>query len=73
MMCVSHVLTNILHLDAQNTNWSIVYERAYRIPMDTRTKVFQYKFLQDVLVNRYWLNIKSLYLRVVNAKYVMRA
>ena len=32
-----------------------MYVRASRIPVDTKTKEFQYKFLNDLLVNRYWL------------------
>ena len=35
--------------------WSKVYLRANKLPVDTKTKEFQYKFLQDILVNRYWL------------------
>ena len=37
-------------------NWSEIYLRAYKYPIDTRTKEFQFKFLHDSLVNRYWLN-----------------
>jgi hypothetical protein len=39
----------------QNTDWKSVYIRANRCPISTKTREFQYKFLQDILVNSYWL------------------
>ena len=32
-----------------------MYTRPHRLITDVRTRVFQYKFLQDILVNKYWL------------------
>jgi hypothetical protein len=31
-------------------------ERANKIPMDTKTKDFQYRFIHDILSNKYWLH-----------------
>lgn len=39
----------------ENIQWSDVYKRANKVPLDTRTKEFQYRFLHDLLMNRYWL------------------
>ena len=36
--------------------WSNVYRRANKVPLDTKTKEFQYKFLHDLLANNYWLH-----------------
>ncbi len=33
--------------------WKEVYRRANKIPRDTKSKEFQYKFVHDLLVNRY--------------------
>lgn len=35
--------------------WTKAYTRANKIPVDTKTKEFQYRFLHDLLANRYWL------------------
>ena len=42
--------------DTDDINWKEVYLRANRFPMDTKTKEFQYKFLHELLSNKYWLN-----------------
>ena len=42
--------------DNEYVNWKEVYFRASKIPIDTKTKDFQYRFCQDILVNRYWLH-----------------
>jgi hypothetical protein len=42
--------------DIDSINWVEVYLRANKLPTDTKTKEFQYKFLHDLLSNKYWLN-----------------
>ncbi len=42
--------------DTVDINWSEVYTRGNIVPIDTKTKDFQYKFIQDLLSNRYWLH-----------------
>jgi hypothetical protein len=42
--------------DPEDIDWCQVYERANRIPMDTKTKDFQYRFIHDILSNKYWLH-----------------
>ena len=37
------------------TDWESVYVRANTYPCSTKAREFQYKFLQDILVNDYWL------------------
>lgn len=37
-------------------SWKEVYVRAYRTPIDTKTKDFQYRFIHDLLSNKYWLH-----------------
>ncbi|MDY6822057.1 MAG: reverse transcriptase domain-containing protein, partial [Deferribacterota bacterium] len=37
------------------TNWSTYYKIALTIPIDTKTREFQYKFLHDALINNFWL------------------
>ena len=32
-----------------------MYQRSHTIPVDTKTKDFQYRFVHDILINRYWL------------------
>lgn len=41
--------------DMDTTMWAKIYIRANKIPVDTRTKEFQYRFLNNILVNKYWL------------------
>ena len=43
------------YLETQNIRWSDVYCWA-NAPMDTKTKEFQYKFVNDILANNYWLH-----------------
>ena len=38
-----------------NIDWKSVYKRAHKIPLDTKVQEFQYKFLNDILINNYWL------------------
>jgi hypothetical protein len=52
-ICIPRV-NKYLELD-NVANWTKAYLRANRHPLDTRTKEFQFKFLHDILVNRYWL------------------
>lgn len=40
---------------ADISNWTKAYIRANKYPIDTKTKEFQFKFIHDILVNRYWL------------------
>ena len=44
-----------MFLDETNQDWSESYTRPQRLITDVRTREFQYKFMQDVLVNKYWL------------------
>ena len=46
-------ITKYTNLD--NTEWSKHYKIALTIPIDTKTREFQFKFLHDILVNNYWL------------------
>jgi hypothetical protein len=39
-----------------NTDWSIWYNTAQTIPIDTKTREFLFKFLHDILANNYWLH-----------------
>ena len=41
--------------DVGDTDWSVHYTVAQRIPIDTKTREFQFKFLHDLLANNYWL------------------
>ena len=41
--------------DLQNEDWKSIYIRANTYPTSTKTREFQYKFLQDILVNSFWL------------------
>lgn len=36
-------------------NWTVHYQTAHRIPLDTKTREFQFKFLHDLLINNFWL------------------
>ena len=55
--CGKHVHTpRIAKLcDLGDTDWSVHYTVAQRIPIDTKTREFQFKFLHDILANNYWL------------------
>lgn len=33
-----------------------MFKRANKTPLDTKTKEFQYRCLQDILANKYWLH-----------------
>ena len=39
----------------ESVDWSKVYSWANKVPIDTTTKDFQYKFVTDLLSNRHWL------------------
>ena len=43
------------YTNLENIDWSIHYLTALTIPMDTRTREFQFKFLHDALTNNFWL------------------
>jgi hypothetical protein len=36
-------------------DWEEIYMYPFKFLVDSRTKEFQYKFLHDIIVNRYWL------------------
>ena len=40
----------------EDIDWKSVYKRAYKIPCNTKLQEFQYKFLNDILLNNYWLS-----------------
>ena len=42
--------------DVTDIEWSNIYVRGNKTPPDTKTKDFQYRFMQDLLSNRYWLH-----------------
>lgn len=42
-------------LEDRNIKWEEVYVRPHKKSIDTKSRVFQYKFLNDLLVNNYWL------------------
>lgn len=42
-------------IEDKNVDWENVYLRPYRKSIDTKSRIFQYKFLNDILVNNYWL------------------
>lgn len=45
------------HLENTTTvEWSRIYTRAHKIPTSTKCKDFQYRFLHDILCNKYWLH-----------------
>jgi hypothetical protein len=39
----------------QEDNVESVFKRCHKYVLDTSTKIFQYKFLNDILANNYWL------------------
>lgn len=41
--------------EIDNMDWCEIYLRASKTPVDTKTKDFQYRFIQDLLSNKYWL------------------
>lgn len=44
------------YLDGRDSiDWKEVYKLAEKIPMDTKAKEFQYRFVNDLLSNRHWL------------------
>jgi hypothetical protein len=43
------------YINLPNNDWSIQYLNAQKIPIDTKTREFQFKFLHDILVNNFWL------------------
>lgn len=42
--------------DTDNIDWSSIFIRGNKTPCDTKTKDFQYRFVQDLLSNQYWLH-----------------
>lgn len=52
-VCIPRVTKYLTPRDSDN--WIKAYVRANKYPVDTKTKEFQFKFLHDCLVNRYWL------------------
>lgn len=51
-----HVPRVMKFIDSLNVNWSNIYEWANNIPIDIKTRNFQYRFIHDILVNNYWLH-----------------
>jgi len=49
--CVKYI--NVADVDT--SIWAKIYIRASVVPVDTKTKEFQYRFLNNILVNKYWL------------------
>lgn len=43
------------YTNLDNIDWSKQYITALTIPLDTKTREFQFKFVHDILVNNYWL------------------
>ncbi len=43
------------YFEHPDMEWSNVYLWANEIPLDTKTREFKYKFLNDLLANNYWL------------------
>ena len=41
--------------NSESVDWSKVYSWANKVPIGAKTKEFQYKFVNDLLSNRYWL------------------
>ena len=39
----------------EDIDWKSVYKRAYKIHCNTKLQKFQYKFLNDILIDNYWL------------------
>lgn len=51
-----HIPRTDKYLDIPNIgNWTKAYIRANKYPIDTKMKEFQFKFIHDILANRYWL------------------
>ena len=48
------------YADLENVDWTICFKNAQNIPIDTKTREFEFKFLHDVLVNIFWLKKWSL-------------
>jgi hypothetical protein len=42
-------------LETESTKWQEVYMKPTRLIMDTKSRNFQFQFLHDILVNKYWL------------------
>ena len=47
-------IINFMDNAEEPIEWESVYRRAHSV-IDTATRVFQFKFLHDILVNNYWL------------------
>lgn len=43
------------YLGMDNANWSTFYVNAQKIPIDSQTREFQFRFLHDILLNNFWL------------------
>ncbi len=50
---IPKVATYLKEID--DVDWGSVYWRGHTASIDTKTKEFQYRFVQDILANRYWL------------------
>lgn len=44
------------YVNTDGLDWKEIFVRANKFPIDTKTKTFQYRFLYDILSNKYWLN-----------------
>jgi hypothetical protein len=47
---------NIVKYFIEPVHWSDIFHRANKVPIDTKMKEFQYRFLYDLLANNYWLH-----------------
>lgn len=43
------------YIDHHDIDWSLHYKNAQKIPIDTKTREFQFKFLHDILATNFWL------------------
>lgn len=50
-----HVPRISKYTNFHNIDWSIHYVNAQKIPIDTKTREFQFKFLHDLLATNFWL------------------
>ncbi len=41
--------------NVEDIDWQEVYTKANTVPTDTKTKEFQFRFIHDLLANKYWL------------------
>lgn len=43
------------YINLEDMHWTEIYLTALTIPIDSRTREFQFRFLHDALINSYWL------------------